>query len=298
MLRLVVLVLIYCLSKCSQLTLCRHFSFGGNRILEISSHRYRQRVFLAKCLQKFRNMGRTWTMHIDTDEYVVPSKLFREIGANYVKAQPITMPGSVLHLLQRTAKKTPALINYPCVSMMRMLFGSVEDELSADNNNVAVKRANVVPDGFNATAFESLRWRYHAPETNASFHGNPKVIIDVSAIPTKDFPTDLVYSIHRPIRKFCPKNNDLDYNSYHKQPIAANHYLGSYERYSGRSDKRRTRSIYDKKALVNAGTDDGTLLWLKGFTDHVGDDVAAKLLGEQYLSSGQTHFHDDIVQSA
>lgn len=271
------------------------------RILEISSHRYRQRVFLAKCLQKFRNMGRTWTMHIDTDEYVVPSKLFREIGADYVKTQPITMPGSVLRLLQRTAKKTPALINYPCVSMMRMLFGSVEDELHTDDDgSIIIKRANAVPEGFNATAFESLRWRYHAPETNASFHGNPKVIIDVSAIPAKDFPTELVYSIHRPIRKFCPKNNDLDYNSYHKQPIAANHYLGSYERYSGRSDKRRNRLIYDKKALVNAGTDDGTLLWLKGFTDHIGGDVAAKLLGQQYLSSAENNykFLDDAVQAS
>ena len=266
-------------------------------ILEISSHRYRQRVFLAKCLQKFRNMGRTWTMHIDTDEYVVPSKLFREIGPDYVKAQPITMPGSVLRLLQRTAKKTPALINYPCVSMMRMLFGSVED---ADDMNIVIKRANAVPKGFDATAFESLRWRHHAPETNSSFHGNPKVIIDVSAIPAKDFPTDLVYSIHRPIRKFCPKNNDLDYNSYHKQPIAANHYLGSYERYSGRSDKRRNRLIYDKKALVNAGTDDGTLLWLKGFTEHIGDDVAAKLLGPQYLSSVDNHYklYDYILQTS
>jgi hypothetical protein len=279
-------------------------------ILEISRHRYRQRVFLAKCLYKFSDMGRTWTMHIDTDEYVVPSKLFRGIGADYIKTQPMTQPGSVLRLLQRTAKKTPALINYPCVSMMRMLFGSVEDEPydsnhnetinnNNNNNNIIRQRTSVVPDGFNATSFESLRWRYHAPEMNMNYHGNPKVIIDVSAIPTKDFPSDLVYSIHRPIRKFCPKNNDLDYYSYHKQPIAANHYLGSYERYSGRSDKRRNRAIYDKKALVNAGTDDGTLLWLKGFTDHIGEDLAAKLLGEQYLSiHNNHHFHDDVIQSS
>jgi hypothetical protein len=247
-------------------------------------------------------MGRTWTMHIDTDEYIVPSKLFREIGADYIKTQPITQPGSVLRLLQRTAKKTPALINYPCVSMMRMFFGSVEDETFDDNNNETnnVGQINAIPDGFNVTAFESLRWRHHAPEMNMTYHGNPKVIMDMSVIPAKDFPTDLVYSIHRPIRKFCPKNNDLDYYSYHKQPIAANHYLGSYERYSGRSDKRRNRAIYDKKALVNAGTDDGTLLWLQGFTDHIGDDLAAKLLGEQYLSThNYKHpFHDDVLQSS
>lgn len=253
---------------------------GTKALLEISSHRYRQRVFLAKCLRQFNEMGKTWTMHIDTDEFVVPSKLFRNLGADYVKSQNITKPGSVLRLLQRTAKKTPALINYPCVSMMRLLFGSVEDGTKAED------RVSV-PSVFNSTAFETLRWRYHAPETNMTYHGNPKVIIDVSAIPEQAFDTDIVYSIHRPIRSFCPKNNDLDYNSYHKQPIAANHYLGSYERYSGRSDKRRNRAIYDKKALVNAGTDDGTLPWLQGFTNAVGSELAAKLLGKQYVSKKQ-----------
>ena len=250
---------------------------GTKGLLEISSHRYRQRVFLSKCLRQFNEMGQTWTMHIDTDEFVVPSKLFREANVDYVKTQNITKPGSVLRLLQRTAKKTPALINYPCVSMMRMLFGSVEDGIKAEDKVP-------VPSGFNSASFETLRWRYHAPETNMTYHGNPKVIIDLSAIPEQAFDADIVYSIHRPIRSFCPKNNDLNYTSYHKQPIAANHYLGSYERYSGRSDKRRSRAIYDKKALVNAGTDEGIFPWLQGFTNTIGIELAAKLLGKPYLS--------------
>jgi hypothetical protein len=222
-------------------------------------------------------MKSTWTMHIDTDEFVVPSKLFREVTTDYVKTIPIEKPGSVLNLLQRTAHKTPASIHYPCIAMMRMLFGSVEsneDSLSGSQ----------VPEGFNSTAFESLRWRYHAPETNMSYHGNPKVIIDVSAIPTKDFEPDLVYSVHRPIRNYCRKSSELDYSSYHQQPIAANHYLGSYERYSRRSDNRRSRAVYDKKAFVKAGVDDGTRPWLQGFVDDIGKETAMKLLGQRYLS--------------
>lgn len=37
-------------------------------LLEVSNHRYRQRVFLAKCMKEFRDRGNSWVMHIDTDE--------------------------------------------------------------------------------------------------------------------------------------------------------------------------------------------------------------------------------------
>ena len=84
--------------------------------------------------------------------------------------------------------------------------------------------------------------------------------------------------------RYCPNRDEIDYGSYYKQPFAANHYLGSYERYSGRSDNRRSREIYDKKAHVNAGTDEDMLPWLQGFIDDVGRDVAMRLLGKHYMS--------------
>jgi hypothetical protein len=213
------------------------------------------------------------------DEYIVPSKLFRQVRTEYVKPKPIEEPGSILDLLQQTTGKTPSLVNYPCISMMRLLFGSVESQ----NDDDALEE---VPDGFNATRFESLRWQYHAPPANMSYHGNPKVIIDVSAIPKKYLPHELVYSIHRPVLDYCRKNKNLEFSNYHKQPIAANHYLGSWERYNQREDNRRSRAVYDKKALVNAGRDDGIRPWLKGFVDHMGIDRASELLGDYYMSAG------------
>jgi Glycosyl transferase family 2 len=42
--------------------------------IAINNHRYRQRVFLGKCLKKVKEERRTWAVHIDTDEYIVPSK--------------------------------------------------------------------------------------------------------------------------------------------------------------------------------------------------------------------------------
>jgi len=40
-------------------------------LLEISNHRYRQRVFLAQCMRKHRVKGNSWVIHIDTGTVLV-----------------------------------------------------------------------------------------------------------------------------------------------------------------------------------------------------------------------------------
>lgn len=249
--------------------------FSAEDILEISTHRYRQRVFLAKCMSNFREQGNSWVMHIDTDEYITPSKLLRQMKPDYLRIPPMDEPGAVLDLLKQTVEKTPQQVSYPCVSMLRVLFGSVEspkEDMWKD-----------VPPEFNAAHFESLRWRYHALPHNMSFHGNPKVILDVSAIPKKNFPEEIVFSIHRPVQAYCHRNNEVAFTHFRKQPIAVNHYLGSWERYAGRNDKRRSRAVYEAKANVRRGKDDGNRLWLKGFLKSVGFDLTRKLLGDFYM---------------
>jgi hypothetical protein len=250
-------------------------SLSSADLVEIVNHRYRQRVFLAQCMKRNRELNHSWVVHIDTDEYVVPSKLLRQMNPDYVKLQPMDKPSSVLHLLQRAVTETSSLLNYPCISMLRVLFGSVEIQ-GAD-------RDAMVPDLFNSTAFETLRWRYHGLPHNMSVHGNPKVILDVSAIPERFFP-DVVFSIHRPVTEFCSRNNDLAFSNFRKQPIAVNHYLGSWERYSARMDKRRSRSKYETKANQRRGRDDGIRLWLKGFVEYFGQTTAIQLLGDEYLA--------------
>jgi len=217
----------------------------------------------------------------DTDEYIVASKLFRQMNPDYVEVPDPASPGSLLRFVQQVVQTTGDLVNYPCISMLRVLFGSVE--------STPEERLADVPEEFNATAFESLRWRFHGLPHNKSLHGNPKVIVDVAAIPAKYFEEEVVFSIHRPIVKFCPRHNDLTFSAFRKQPIGVNHYLGSWERYSGRNDKRRNRAVYDAKASVNRGKDDGLRPWLRGFVEHgVGFSIASKLLGDAYLAKNPT----------
>lgn len=245
-------------------------------ILEISNHRYRQRVFLAKCMKNHRDKGNSWVIHIDTDEYVVASKLLRQMKPDYLKIPPMDQPGAVLDLLQQVVRKTSQQVSYPCISMLRVLFGSVESSKEEIYKHV--------PPEFNARHFESLRWRYHALPHNMSLHGNPKVILDVSAIPEEKFPEDIVFSIHRPVQAYCHRNKEVAFTSFRKQPIAVNHYLGSWERYAGRNDKRRSRAVYDTKASVRRGKDDGNRLWLQGFVRTVGFELARQLLGDYYIA--------------
>ena len=244
-------------------------------LLEVSNHRYRQRVFLAKCLRRFHEDGRSWVLHTDTDEFIVASKLLRQMKPEYLRIPPMDEPNSVLSLLQQAVEKTPKQVNYPCMSLLRVLFGAAESNRE--------DRERDVPEGFNSQSFETLRWRHHALPHNMTLNGNPKVLLDVSAIPKHYFRNDIVFSIHRPMRSLCHMNSELSYTKFRQQPIGVNHYLGTWERYSSRNDKRRSRDLYEAKAPVHRGTDDGIRLWLKGFCQSVGNDVAMALLGKSYL---------------
>jgi hypothetical protein len=267
---------------------------------EVTIHRYRQRVFLAKCLKAQRDDGNSWLMHIDTDEFVVASKLLRATKPDYIKHHlpNLTRPNSVLHFIQKVAQESTVQINYPCMSVLRVLFGSVESPLDENRNN----NKNVPTPIFNATTFETLRFQYHAPPENVDIRGNPKVIMDIAAMPQEYFASSnndqsedaaVVYSIHRPFENFCRKNSLLIYENYRNQPIAVNHYLGSWERYIGRkNDMRRSRQLYDAKANLTVGrheNDNGMRNWLYGFTSLVGTDKATKLLGKAHLTSKNTH---------
>jgi hypothetical protein len=194
----------------------------------------------------------------------------------YLVIPPMDQPGSVLSLIQQVVNKTASSVKYPCISMLRVLFGSVESSLAEQSTGV--------PAEYNATAFESLRWRFHALPHHAELHGNPKVILDVRAIPERYFEPRIVFSIHRPVREYCPRHSEMAFSNFRKQPIAVNHYLGSWERYSGRNDLRRSRDKYDMKASVNRGHDDGIRWWLRGFVKSMGAEQATNLLGSYYLA--------------
>lgn len=240
----------------------------------VENHFYRQQVFLARCMEFLRQEGSTWVMHIDTDEYLTTSKLLREQPPSHIDIVSAQEPGSVLTVLQQAVRHSYETVNYPCIPVIRILYGNKE----------LPKQPSV--EGFSPQRFESLRWNYHA-STNVIGSGTVnalgKFIIDVTAIPKRTLKEPVVLSIHRPFGSFCSRSDDMDYSHVAEQPMAINHYLGSWEQYSRRADPRRTRTAYQEKALeANLHRDDGLKEWLSGFVASVGVDMARKLLGDSY----------------
>lgn len=231
--------------------------------LQILNHRFRQVTFLKKCLREFRDRGNRWVMHIDTDEFVVVNPLLRNTTQKNVAQiqvpESLERPGAVMSLLGQFLTQEDDLqrkVNYPCVSMPRLLFGSLEDNASNDDSTPISKR------------FETLRWKYHTTYDDTDRNAQPKVLIDVSAVPPDESMFTNPFSIHRPSMRLCRRLKQLNFTQLQRFPISVNHYVGSWERYDAKNDTRRSRRAYDHKAVlptVLKDSDGWIDSWLSGF---------------------------------
>jgi hypothetical protein len=193
--------------------------------------------------------------------------------------QPASQPGSLMGFVQDLLTSDPDQVKYPCITMLRLLFGSVENEED---------EWAPMPSQFDRKSFETLRWRHHGSTIDKKKNGHPKVLVDLSKIPKHFLKNKVIYSIHRPFKQYCRGQEESDYNNYHKYPITANHYLGSWERYNARNDTRRSWDVYNERATLTDGEDAWVDGWLDGFIQDVGQDKAALVLGQRYLKLDAT----------
>jgi hypothetical protein len=254
-------------------------------LIKVNNHRFRQATFFGSCIKDLRQKNKTWMLHIDTDEYIVlHPKVRTQDHWRSVSLDPLIQPSSILKFLKEAASIHSNGLSYPCISMPRLLFGSKEDTTTTDPD-----RVSQIPKPFHPTKFETLRWKYHSDYDNdLKLNGKPKVILDLSAIPSKsNFLEEGVFSIHRPGLRMCRRNRDILFDKQSKFPLTVNHYIGSWERYSHRSDARRSRQQYDVNARVTAdGKDDGWIDgWVSSFVKEHGIATASRLLAEYTQAS-------------
>jgi len=244
--------------------------------LRISNHRFRQKTFLASCLKHMRWHKKTWTMHVDTDEFVVVNPLLRNTTQKNVAMLHIG-PVEEKHSLWKVIKQIydhdvlRSKANYPCISMPRLLFGSAE----FDNSTITEQTS-----AFDPFRFETVRWNYHTDYNDTDRNAQPKVIVDVSQVLPKDEMFKDPFSIHRPSRKLCRRIDQLNFRQLQRYPITVNHYTGSWERYNSKNDTRRSERAYNFKANVSDGFDDWLAPWLQGFVESHGEEKAKRLLQE------------------
>lgn len=251
-------------------------------IMKIQSHRFRQVVFLGSCLRHMRATKRRLTFHIDTDEYIVVNPLLRNLssGENFsIKDMSLSIPdmteqSSVARVLRQVRSHAflGAASNFPCLSMPRLLFGSIEASSSTKSHDILL----------NLTSFETQRWLYHAAYNDTVRNGQPKVLVDVARVPLKDeMFKRKPFSIHRPSKTRCRALSQIDISHPERFPFVVNHYVGNWDRYYARNDTRRSARVYNAKAHVKSGRDEWIMPWLEGFVKAVGKPNAARLLGRK-----------------
>ena len=214
----------------------------------VNNHRYRQSLFLRECIHTLQEQNKTWMTHIDTDEYVVINPQLRKQGIAGNVTTPTKLYSSTIYkFLKDLVELNSLVVNWPCISLPRLLFGSIKDD--GDDNSGSPKpkrRRSVMMNMFNITQFETYSWKYHTSYTNDKLNRLPKVIIDVSGFPkrnTSQYAIRKVFSIHRPSIDLCRKQGQIDFYNGRKYPISVNHYVGTYDRYLARNDPRRNINV-------------------------------------------------------
>ena len=158
-----------------------------NRTTQV--HRRRQRLFYQQCMRKLKQQKRKWVLLIDVDEYLAFNTHTEQLDAT------VENSGAVASFLQQELGTNDTMLQKEgCIIILRLQYGSKESALEDISKEV--------PKGFNASAFQTLRFRKHAPLESFQYNRKPKIVIDLSKVPMKDI---VVVDVHRPIKGLCPE---------------------------------------------------------------------------------------------
>ena len=222
-------------------------------------HRLRQNRFIGTCCKTLREEDWTWTMHIDTDEYIVPN--------------PYAFPVSTIR--RRNEQTLYRMLNDPqneairsrsaCHPMARLNMGTHESSNELVNKDV--------PLGFNGSDYMTMRYRW--PQ---NYHGMKpgKAMVDLSRVP-RDYNYSQPHNPHRPLTGIC-----MDENTFlpiRESSFVVYHYAGTYEQFTARIDSRKRRNMdtYNARSF-DSWSDDSARFWLEGFVKGMGPKLATELL--------------------
>ncbi|GAX13750.1 hypothetical protein FisN_30Lh036 [Fistulifera solaris] len=242
----------------------------------------RQKEFIKKCSEYLKHEGAQWTAFIDTDEYVIPNRL------NLHNDEQLVIDGHGPHAIQNiswhirqhlppmgdattvaeilTKLQFAGLVG-SCYTLPRLLVGALE------NRTCHHASRNTFPP------LSTLRFFQHAVKGDFRLNKFGKVWMDLSQISSQTIQSTVPRNIHRPYKDNCGPGAVHFPDAF----FYINHYLGSWERYSARSDPRRNREEWEKRAFVDDGSptcESGVYEWLPRFVEQVGGEARARYLLE------------------
>lgn len=256
--------------------------------LKFKGHYQRQEVFMGKCLKRQRELNRSWTLLVDSDEYVTfhnyegatsegmhrdcrplePDPRRQCVAAVNEAIQNGTHPRGHLpaigeatfadYIHSESNNQDSMLNNFSCIVLPRIWMSANE---SPDR-----KIAKRVPKEFDPKAFVTLRYRHHSFFQN-KFPG--KSIVDVSKV-KGDI---LVGNPHRVLGSACKYGPFVNTGN---SLFRIHHYVGSPEVFLFRpGDTHRTMEEFQKRnSYPTVGTTDAMRGWLGSFIRRVGLDRA------------------------
>ena len=243
-----------------------------------------QKVFLRGCTRHLQAHNRTWTLIVDTDEYISMKDSSRHAGD---LEEVMSEPGAVMKVMQaERADNSSTWYQRDCFPMERLDMSAIESP--------AAEREYRVPPYLDACRFQTARFRHAAN----GVVGKP--IVDISKMDAAH--VDSTHGWSRKPFYDCGNQwgNKMD-------PMHVLHYLGGWELYGSRASDRRgydkRRAQWIKRAnrtsthnMLNGkkGQFFGDRLrpWLQGFVNYVGKDRAISLLAD----SGFTCNAETVLQ--
>jgi hypothetical protein len=249
----------------------------------VNMHRDRQSYFISKCLSTLKDEGAKWVIHIDTDEYILPNYYAKNpyiFNLNYLRSENEHNRLPTVYDMIQSKKHVDEHLGSACISFPRVRIGTKESQASQVNSAMPVELLNV----FNASNFQTLRWRWRNQIIIHSTNGLSKTMIDVTRIPHKSLLPDIVkHNPHRPVQECLVRNMYVDAR---RSPFLAHHYAGTWEQWTARKrDARRTTDsngrtweAYQKLERLSKRQTDHIRPWLQDFVDLYGPDLTMALL--------------------
>lgn len=262
------------------------------------AHRYRQLLFYHQCLLEYQKRNLSWTMFVDTDEYIVFNNYHENEGikkrpkdeeshneiifgkhlrANLPNVGKVTIAEYIAH--DQGTGEDSLWTMYPCINMPRMYFSSREsatDEIMSQ-----------VPQGFDPLAFYTLRYRFHQNPKSKLSAG--KSIVDASR-----YNFSWPKSVHNIMSLACYGG---PFPNYLESPLRVHHYIGPLEFFLRRGQTMRGEENYQKRSNFVRGNDtnDDSRGWLQQFVSMVGFDTAMDLT-ERLKMWAITHYANTLKE--
>lgn len=258
---------------------------------------HRQKGFITACSQLLQHEGAGWTIFTDTDEFLTLQPLslddnvltidgmghdsitntsyqVRKMLSNSTFAEKSLL--SILDTLHKTGNDIGE-----CYTIPRLLVGALENRTCPDHQPTITGIQNLAQRQMRDryAYMSTLRFFQHATKGDFARSKFGKVIMDLSRIPESIIKTSIPRNIHRPYPQYCgPASRAHFPDSY----FFLMHYIGSWERYSSRSDERRNRREWEERAYMDASISACTsniVSWYPRFVQRVGQKMAYGLLG-------------------